>query len=76
MYSSWIKYFGTPIKFLADNGGEFTKEKFKEINKKLNIEVCHTAAESPLSNDVVERRLRGGLERGSTQNTSGYEMRS
>jgi transposase InsO family protein len=55
VYSSWIRHYGTPRKFLADNGGEFANEKFKEMNEKLNIEVCHTAAESPWSNGMVER---------------------
>ena len=30
-------------------------EKYKEMNEKLNIEVCHTAGESPWSNGMVER---------------------
>ena len=61
VYSSWIKYSGTPRKFLADNG-----QKYKEMNEKLNIEVCHTAAESPWSNGVVERHnaaLKEGLHK-------------
>ena len=38
----------------ADNGGEFANEKYKEMNEKLNIEVCHTAGESTWSNGMVE----------------------
>ena len=55
MYTSWIKHHGSPKRFLTDNGGEFANEKYKEMNEKLNIEVCHTAAESPWSNGMVER---------------------
>ena len=55
IFSQWIKNHGCPKKFLADNGGEFANEKYKVMCEKLNIEVCHTAAESPWSNGMVER---------------------
>ena len=55
VYATWIKHYRCPKKFLADNGGEFANEKYKEMNEKLNIEVCHTAGESPWSNGMVER---------------------
>ena len=51
----WISYFGYPKKFLSDNGGEFSNERFREMNEKLNIETATTAAESPFSNGMVER---------------------
>ena len=51
----WISYFGYPCKFMSDNGGEFSNEKFREMNEKLNIETATTAAESPFSNGMVER---------------------
>lgn len=55
VYSQWIKFFGVPSKFLTDNGGEFANEKFREMNERLNVETCTTAAESPFSNGMVER---------------------
>ena len=55
VFDQWIKHHGCPKKFLADNGGEFANEKYKEMNEKLNIEVCHTGAKSPWSNGMVER---------------------
>ena len=51
----WIGYFGYPQKFMSDNGGEFSNEKFCEMSEKLNIETITTAAESPFSNGIVER---------------------
>ena len=52
----WIgNGFGTPAKFLADNGGEFANVEFKDMCENLNIEVLHTAAESPCQNGLCER---------------------
>jgi len=52
----WIgNGFGTPAKFLADNGGEFANEDYKDMCENLNIEVLHTAAENPWQNGLCER---------------------
>ena len=52
----WIgNGFGAPAKFLADNGGEFANVEFKDMCENLNIEVLHTAAESPWQNGLCER---------------------
>ena len=51
----WIQYFGSPMKFHSDNGGEFANEVFLEMNEKLGVETSTTPAESPFSNGVVER---------------------
>ena len=55
----WISYFGAAKRSLSDNecvcGGWFNNEGFRQMNKKLNFEICATAAESPLSNGTVER---------------------
>ena len=51
----WITYFGTPVHFLSDNGSEFNNDNYRQMNEKLNIETCTTAAESPFSNGTVER---------------------
>ena len=40
---------------LADNGGEFANEIFREVNEKLNACYDSTAAESPKSNGTMER---------------------
>ena len=55
VYLNWICHFGSPRKFLTDNGGEFSNERFREMSEKLNIESTTTAAESPFSNGIVER---------------------
>ena len=52
----WISYFGQPRRFLADKGGEFLNEEYKEMCKKFNFEEAKTAAESPWSNVVCERQ--------------------
>ena len=39
---------------LADNGGEFLNEEYKEMCEIFNIEEAKTAAESPQSNGVCE----------------------
>ena len=51
---TWISYFGRPNRFLADNGGEFLNEEYKEICEMFNIKEVKTAAESPWSNRVCE----------------------
>ena len=55
IFRIWITYFGAPRKMLSDNGGEFDNETFREMNEKLNVQTCNTAAESPWSNGMVER---------------------
>ena len=55
IFRIWIAYFGSPLKFLSDNGGEFGNDVFREMNEKLNVETLTTAAESPFSNGIVER---------------------
>ena len=52
----WIyNMFGAPRRFLADNGGEFANDKYRDMCENLNIEVLNTGAESPWSNGLVER---------------------
>ena len=55
IFKIWIAYFGAPLKFHSDNGGEFANEIFREMNEKLNIETSTSPGESPFSNGVVER---------------------
>ena len=47
--------FGTPGRFLTDNGLEFGNEEFREMGEKLNTSVRSTAAEAPWSNGINER---------------------
>ena len=47
--------FGAPGKFLADNGGEFNNEEYRDMCQNLNVEIMHTAAESPWQNGICER---------------------
>ena len=52
----WIgSGMGPPRKFLADNGGEFANEIFRDMCAYLNIEVMNTAAYSPWQNGICER---------------------
>ena len=51
----WISYFGQSGRYLADNGGEFLNDEYKEMCEMFNIEEAKTAAESPWANGVCER---------------------
>ena len=52
----WIgSGMGPPKRFLADNGGEFANETFRDMCANLNIEVMNTAAYSPWQNGICER---------------------
>ena len=55
IFRMWIGYFGCPMKFLSDNGGEFSNGVMKELSEKFNIIPKTTAAEAPFSNGIVER---------------------
>ena len=55
IFRIWCSYFGFPGKFLTDNGGEFSNDRFREMNEMFNIENATTAAEAPFSNGIVER---------------------
>ena len=51
-----MSIFGSPKKFLADNGGEFNNEDFRSLCENANICTLTTTAESPWSNGLMERR--------------------
>ena len=51
----WISIFGSPQKFLVDNGGEFNNHEFISLCQNVKRRICTTAWESPLSNSLVER---------------------
>ncbi|XP_057302644.1 uncharacterized protein LOC130636814 [Hydractinia symbiolongicarpus] len=52
----WIgNGFGVPGRLLADNGGEFANEEYRDMCDNLNIEVLNTAACSPWQNGLCER---------------------
>ena len=54
--TEWIAAgFGSPKKFLVDNGGEFDNEEYRELAEQFNVEICSTAAYSPWSNGICER---------------------
>ena len=55
IFRIWISVYGTPERFLSDNGGEFCNSDFVEMCESLGITIHTTAAESPWSNGVVER---------------------
>ena len=56
IFKHWIAIFGTPNLFLSNNGGEFNNELFREMGEQLNINIKTTAAESPWSNSIVEKK--------------------
>ena len=39
---------------MSDNWAEFNNEGYQQMNEKLNIETCTTAAENPFSNGIME----------------------
>ena len=55
LFKHFIGVWGTPQKFLSDNGGEFANSQFIEMCEKLNIRFILTAGSSPFSNGLVER---------------------
>ena len=55
VFQCWIAIFGSPQKFLTDNGGEFGNKEFLEMAEQMNVRVLTTAAMSPWSNGLVER---------------------
>ena len=65
LFRIWFPYFGFPRKFLTDNGGEFSNERFREMNEKFNIEIATTPAKSPFSNDIVNQYLMKSTARPS-----------
>ena len=54
---SWVSIFGTPGKFLTDNGGEFQNEKVRIMCEKWNIKIMATPANSPWSNGLSEKNV-------------------
>ena len=55
IFQIWISMFGSPKKFLVDNGGEFNNHKCISQCENINILICTTDAEAPWSNCLVER---------------------
>ena len=45
-----------PSKSFSDNGGEFSNEHYNEMCDSYNTTIKKTAAESPCSNGLMERR--------------------
>ena len=55
VFRIWVSIFGSPKKFLKDNGGEFNNEDFRSLCANVNICIFTTAAESPWSNCLIEK---------------------
>ena len=51
----WVTIFEVPNKFSVDNNIEFGYREFITFFENLNIKICTTATESPLSNGLAER---------------------
>ena len=56
IFRFWITIFGAPRSILSDNGGEFNNEQMRCLGDHFGIKLMCTAAESPWSNGVCERR--------------------
>ena len=50
-----MSIFGSPKKFLVDNGGEFNNEDFRSLCENVNILILTTAAEWTWCNGLIER---------------------
>ena len=55
IFEIWLQVWGSPEKFLVDNGGEFANSHFVDLAERFGIRVMTTAAYSPWSNGTVER---------------------
>ena len=55
IFQIWLAYFGSPVKFHSDCGGEFENEVLKELAEAFGVEISTTPGEAPFSNGVVER---------------------
>ena len=52
----WISVYGSVSKILVDNGGEFANTEFTEKRDCVGIKIKTTAAESPWSNGILDRK--------------------
>ena len=51
----WIGIgFDAPMKFIADNEGEFVNSEYRDVYQNLNIEACNTGSYSPWQNGSCE----------------------
>ena len=77
---SWIQTYGLPEKLLTNNGGEFANSKFIDMAESINITVKVTAAESSVSNGLIERYnfitadMMGQSIRGITTSQHGFNI--
>ena len=55
MFQNWIVIFTHSNKIVVDNGGEFDNTEFQTLGQNFNMRICTAAAESPWSNDLIER---------------------
>ena len=55
IFQIWTSIFDSAKKFLVDNGREFDNDEFRSLCENVNIRICTTTAESPWSDDIVER---------------------
>ena len=55
IFENWIKYFGSPLRFHSDNGGEFANKTCTDMSEKLGVEITTSPAKAPFSNGIVER---------------------
>ena len=55
MFEIWKAIFGSPKRFVVNNGGDFNNSEFISFCEDLKINIKMTAKESPWSNGLVER---------------------
>ena len=56
VFIHWISIFGAPKSFFSDNGGGVNNHAMRTLGEKFNITMKTTAAQSPWSNGVCERK--------------------
>ena len=62
IFQIWFAYFGASGKFHSDCSGEFVNDVFRELKKKLGIEISTTPVELQFSNAVVKRKNKALYE--------------
>lgn len=56
--NEWILRYGPPMRFLHDNGTQFTSAQFRQMCQRNNITDCPTTPYNPQGNGLLERAHR------------------
>ena len=58
LFDEFIPKFGFPTRFHSDQGGEFTSDMFRDLNKLAGIKASTTTPYHPQGNGACERMNR------------------